>query len=152
MADNIIIRKANESDLDNILKLITMPAIDNGTVMEPLDGKAVYNSILDDPNYFQIVATTEEDIVAYVALIIIVQMTHEGSTTALITDLIVSEDIEDKQTQTDIASDLLEFTISLAQEYGCYKTIVENDYLPELTAETCKTFEFSHNSQSFIRE
>jgi len=152
MADNIIIRKANESDLDNILKLIAMPAIDDGMVMESLDGKAVYHSILDDPNYFQIVATTEEDIVAYVTLIIVVQMTHEGSTTALITDLIVSENIEGKQAQTDIASDLLEFAMSLAQEYGCYKTIVENDYLPELTATVCKKFEFTASSQSFIRK
>ena len=152
MADNIIIRKANESDLDDILKLIAMPAIDNGTVMESLDGKAVYHSILDDPNYFQIVAATEEHIVAYITLVIVVQMTHEGSTTALITDLIVSDSIADKQAQTDIASDLLEFTISLAQEYGCYKTIVENDYLPELTATACKTFEFNNNSQSFIRK
>jgi len=151
MADNIIIRKANESDLDDILKLIAMPAIDNGTVMESLDGKAVYHSILDDPNYFQIVAATEEHIVAYITLVIVVQMTHEGSTTALITDLIVSDSIADKQAQTDIASDLLEFTISLAQEYGCYKTIVENDYLPELTETACKTFEFTKNTQSFIR-
>ena len=152
MADNIIIRKANESDLDDILKLIAMPAIDDGTVMESLDGKAVYLSILDDPNYFQIVATTEEDIVAYVTLIIVVQMTHEGSTTALITDLIVSQSIEDKQTQADVASDLLEFAMSLAQEYGCYKTVVENDYFPELTATACKGFEFTENSQSFIRK
>ena len=148
MADNIIIRKANENDLDDILKLIKMPAIDNGMVMEPLDGNAVYQSILDDPNYFQIVATTEEEIVAYVTLIIIVQMTHEGATTALITDLIVSEDIE---AQSGIANDLLEFAISLAQEYGCYKTIVENDYLPELTKATCDAFEFTKNTHSFIK-
>jgi len=152
MPDNIIIRKANESDLEDILKLINMPAIDNGVVMESLDGNAVYQSILDDPNYFQIVATTEEEIVAYVTLIIIVQMTHEGATTALITDLIVSEGIENKETQADIASDLLEFTLSLAQEYGCYKTIVENDYLPKLTETACETFEFTKNTHSFIRK
>jgi len=152
MPDDIIIRKANESDLEEILKLINMPAIDNGTVMEPLDGNAVYQSILDDPNYFLIVATNEDEIVAYVSLVIIVQMTHEGATTALITDLIVSESIEDKETQAGIARDLLEFAISLAQEYGCYKTIIENDYLPELTQSACEAFEFTKNNQSFIRK
>jgi len=151
MSNDIIIRKANESDLEDVLKLITMPSIDDGNIMELHDARAVYQSILDDSNYFQIVASTETEIVGIVTLVIIVQMTHEGSTTAFIDDLIVSDNITDTDKRLDIASELLEFAISLAQEYGCYKTVIDNDYLTELTELASQHFDFSHNKNSFLR-
>ncbi len=151
MSDDIIIRKANENDLEDVLKLIKMPSIDDGHIMELHDANAVYQSILDDSNYFQIIATTETEIVGVVTLVIIVQMTHEGSTTAFIDDLIVSDNISDKDEQLDIAKDLLEFAISLAQEYGCYKTVIDNDYLPELTESASQYFDFRKNKNSFLR-
>ena len=128
MFDTIIIRKANESDLEDILALINSPEADNGTAMEQRDANTVYQSILDDSNYFQIVASTEQGIIAIVTLVIIMQMTHEGSTTAFITDLIISEDVSESAEKTSIASDLMQYTTNLAEEYGCYKIIFNNDY------------------------
>lgn len=128
MSDNIIIRKANESDLDDILALINSPEADNGTAMESRDANTVYQSILDDSNYFQIVASTEQGVIAIVTLVIVMQMTHEGSTTAFVTDLIISQDVSDAAEKTTIAFDLMQYTTNLAEEYGCYKVIFNNDY------------------------
>ncbi len=151
MSDDIIIRKANESDLEDVLKLIQMPSIDDGDIMERHDANAVYQSILDDSNYFQIVASTEAEVVGMVTLVIIVQMTHEGSTTAFVDDLIVSDNVNDKDERLNIANELLEFTISLPQEYGCYKTIIDKDYLTELTETASQHFDFIKNKNSFLR-
>ncbi|MCW8930932.1 MAG: GNAT family N-acetyltransferase [Gammaproteobacteria bacterium] len=129
MSDNIIIRKANESDLEDILALINSPDADDGTAMELRDANTVYQSILDDSNYFLIVASTEDGIIAIITLTIIMQMTHEGSTTAYITDLIISENILEK---TTLANDLIGYTKELAEEYGCYKIVFHNDYHHEL--------------------
>ena len=128
MSDSIIIRKANESDLEEILSIINSPVADNGTAMELRDANTVYQSILDDSNYFQIVASSEKGIVAIITLIIIMQMTHEGSTTAYITDLVISEQISSDSEKKAITVDLLHYVTELAQEYGCYKTIFHNDY------------------------
>jgi len=43
MSDDIIIRKANESDLEEILTLINAPEADNGTAMEFRDASSVYH-------------------------------------------------------------------------------------------------------------
>ncbi|MCU7937932.1 MAG: hypothetical protein KZQ64_05755 [gamma proteobacterium symbiont of Bathyaustriella thionipta] len=152
MSDNIIIRKANESDLEEILALINAPDADNGTAMEFRDANTIYQSILNDPNYFQILASTEQHIVGIITLVIIVQMTHEGSTTALISDLIVSETLLNHEAQATVANDLLQYTSSLAQEYGCYKTIVENDYQPKITESACEELDFKKSSHSFLRK
>ena len=150
MSDNIIIRKANESDLEEILALINAPEADNGMVMELRDANAVYQSILHDPNYFQIIASSEQGIVGIVTLIIIVQMTHEGSTTALISDLIVSEKLLNQEARATAVSDLLQYTSNLAHEYGCHKTIIQNDYQSELTDVACEALGFEKSSHSFL--
>jgi len=138
MSDSIIIRKANESDLEEILALINAPEADNGTVMELRDANTIYQTILNDSNYFQIVASSEQGVVGIVTLVIIVQMTHEGSTTALISDLIVSEKLLSRELQATVTRDLLQYTSNLADEYGCYKSIIQNDYQSELTEEACE--------------
>lgn len=149
MSDIIIIRKANESDLEEVLALINAPEADNGKVMALRDAQTIYQSILNDSNYFQIIASTEQGIVGLVTLVIIVQMTHEGSTTAFISDLIVSEELSSQETQITIARDLLQYAVDLAQEYGCYKTIIENDYQQELTESACETLNFKKSSHAF---
>jgi len=146
MSDNSIIRKANDSDLEDILILINSPEADNGTAMELRDANAVYQSILDDPNYFQIVASTEEGIVAIITLAIIMQMTHEGSTTGFITDLIISEAILEKSA---LVSDLIQYTTDLAQEYGCYKIIINNDYHQDLIELSSQKLELEKAPPSF---
>ncbi|MCU7799431.1 MAG: hypothetical protein KZQ70_04605 [gamma proteobacterium symbiont of Lucinoma myriamae] len=150
MSDNIIIRKANESDLEEILALIDAPEADNGIAMELRDANTIYQTILNDPNYFQIIASSEQGIVGIVTLVIIVQMTHEGSTTALISDLIVSEKLLHRELQATVARDLLQYTSNLAQEYGCYQSIIQNDYQSELTEAACKALDFEKSSHSFL--
>ncbi len=131
---DIFIRKANESDLEAILTLLNAPQADNGKVMELRDANTVYQSILEDSNYFQIIASTEEEIIAMVTLVIIVQMSHEGSTSALITDLIVAETAD----KAAVTTDLIRYVMALADEYGCYKTIVSNDYQQDLIESSCR--------------
>lgn len=150
MSDSIIIRKANESDLEEILALINTTEADNGMVMELRDANTIFQSILNDSNYFQIIASTEQGVVAMVTLVIIVQMTHEGSTTALINDLIVSEKLLSQDAQATVAYDLLQYTSNLAQEYGCYKTMIQSDYQQELIELACETLDFKKSSHSLL--
>lgn len=150
MSDDIIVRKANESDLEDILALIAAPEADNGQVMALRDAQTIFQSILEDPNYFQIIASTEQGIAGLITLVIIVQMTHEGSTTALISDLIVADNSASPEKQMTIAHDLLQYCSKLAQEYGCYKTIMQNDYQTELTRRACEALDFNKGSHAFL--
>ncbi len=148
MIDSIIIRKANNSDLEAILKLIDSSKANNSKPMELHDANTVFLSMLDDPNYFQLIATTEEGIVGIITLVIIMQMTHEGATTAFINNLMVSENIELAEEKGIIASELLQFSTQLAQEYGCHKTIVQSDFQAELTETAANQLGFKKNTQS----
>jgi len=145
--DTIIIRKANESDLADILSLINSPHADNGKQMELHDANAVYQSILDDPNYFQVVASSEHAIVGVITLVIVMQMTHEGSTTAFINDLIISN--LSNEEQLHIAQELLTYALSLSREYGCYKIIMQGDYQQDITEASVKELGFKQNNNSF---
>ena len=146
MSDTIIIRKANESDLKDILAIINSPEADNGVVMQMHDANTVYLSMLEDSNYFQIIASSEQGIVGIVSLVIIMQMTHEGSTSAYITDLIIAPD----ENKTAIATQLLQYATDLAQEYGCYKTIVNCDYQNEPTESACRGLGFEKSTACFL--
>ncbi|MDX2506800.1 MAG: GNAT family N-acetyltransferase [Gammaproteobacteria bacterium] len=146
MSDNIIIRKANESDLEGILALISLPEIDNGNVMNLREAIPVYQSILDDSNYFQIVASSEQGIIGMVTLVIIMQMTHEGATTALITDLIITPE----ENSAAIAPQLLQYSTDLAQEYGCFKTILHCDYHDRQSTSACQELGLKKSTPCYL--
>ena len=146
MTDNIIIRKANSNDLEAILALINSPQADNGTAMELRDGNTVFQSILDDPNYFQIVASSEQGVIGMVTLVIIMQMTHEGATSALISDMVTTDDDD----SADTAYELLKYATDLAREYGCYKTVFQCDYQADLSASACQKLGFEKSSPCYL--
>ncbi len=152
MIDSIIIRKANESDLEAILALIDSSKANNSKPMQLHDANTIYQSMLDDSNYFQIIASTEQAIVGVITLVIIMQMTHEGASTAFINDLIISNTIEDTIEKKTIANDLLKYTTHLAQEYGCHKAIIQSDYQYELVEEICLQLGLKKNTHSFELE
>lgn len=146
MTDNIIIRKANHDDLKAVLALIDSPQADNGHAMEQRDGNTVFQSILDDPNYFQIVASSEQGIIGMITLVIIMQMTHEGATSALITDMITSND----ENNSEIAYELLKYATDLAQEYGCYKIVFQCDYQTNLSTSACQKLGFEKSTPCYL--
>lgn len=143
---DIIIRKANSDDLEAILALINSPQADNGSAMGLRDANTIYQSILEDPNYFQIVASSESGLVGIVTLVIIVQMSHEGMTTALVTDLIT----EKSDNSNEITTQLLQYATQLAQEYGCYKTILQCDYQTQQTVSACESLGFEKGGACYF--
>ncbi|GEM_PF-2682368 len=149
MLDNVIIRKANESDLQAIMSLIVDTGADNGKKMELHDANVVYQSMLNDSNYFQIIATTEQEIVGIITLVIVMQMTHEGETIAFISDLIISNNANNRDEQLGIAHELLKYTTNLAQEYGCHKTIMQSNHQQNLSELAGSQLGFKQNIHSF---
>jgi N-acetylglutamate synthase-like GNAT family acetyltransferase len=145
MTDSFIIRKANLDDLDNILALLNLPVADNGHTMTRVDAGLMLQTILDDPNYFQIVASTDSGIMGMVTLVIIMQMSHEGASSALITDLIVSAEKDN----SGAVQQLLQYATNLAQEYGCYKTTIQSDYQTQLSIDACIELGYEQGPPSF---
>jgi N-acetylglutamate synthase-like GNAT family acetyltransferase len=149
MIDDLIVRKANYNDLEEILSLIKSSTADNNKVMSLRDANTIYQAILDDPNYFQIVATTSTGIVGVITLVIIMQMTHEGTSSALMCDLITIEN-ENENENLEIASDLLNYATQLAQEYGCFKTVFQCDYQTTLASSACQALGFEQSTPCFL--
>jgi N-acetylglutamate synthase-like GNAT family acetyltransferase len=147
MTEHIIIRKANSDDLEGILKLVNAPHADNGKAMGIRDANTIYQSILDDPNYFQMVATDEHGIVGTITLVIIMQMTHEGTTNAMIADLVTIDHAANKE----IATELIKYALNLAEEYGCYKTIYAADYQADLLNEIVREQGLIASKQCYLK-
>ncbi len=144
MADNIIVRKANHEDLDGILTLLNRPEADNGQVLQGHDANTIYQSILEDSNYFQIVASSEQNLIGMLTLVIIMQMSHEGSSSALITDMIC------KDNNGEVAVELLKYATKLATEYGCFKTVIHCDYQQEMTVAACEKLGYKASTDCFV--
>ena len=144
MAENIIVRKANHEDLDGILTLLNRPDVDNGQALQGHDANTVYQSILEDSNYFQIVASSDQGLRGILTLVIIVQMSHEGSSRALITDVIC------KDNDAEIVLELLKYASKLAEEFGCFKTVVHCDYQQKMIAAACKKLGFRACTDCFV--
>ncbi len=144
MADNIIVRKANSDDLQDILALLNSPDADNGHALQGHDANTIYQSILEDCNYFQIVASSEQALAGTLTLVIIMQMSHEGSSSAFITDVI------SKNNNVEVAMELLKYAAALAQEYGCFKTLLHCDYQQDMIAQACQQLGFKQNTDCYI--
>lgn len=116
---DVLIREANNDDLEQILKLYThlhnneMPFIDD-TILN------IWKLMINDKNYHIIVALANDIIVSSCVLVVIPNLTHFQKPYALIENVITHKEFRNK----GIATQVLSYAKEIAVGENCYKIML----------------------------
>jgi len=143
---NIKIRKAVENDLTEIISLYAQPKMDNGNVLSIDKAKVLFKKIKSYPCYNIFVATIENKIVGTFALLIMDNLAHTGTPSAVIEDVAV----DPKYQRRGVGKFMMNFVINQCKEAGCYKLALSSNIKRINTHKFYDSLGFKQHGISFV--
>lgn len=122
MGNDVIIRKADQKDLPEILGLYAQPQMDGERTLSIEAAERIFEKIRQYPAYDVFVAETEEGVVGTFALLIMDNLAHMGAPSAVIEDVNVAPSCQG----LGIGTRIMEFAMARAREAGCYKLVLSS--------------------------
>ncbi len=117
------VRPAEAADLDGILALYGQPALDDGAVLSREDAHAIFARFSDYPDYTLFVAERGDAIVGTFALLVMDNLAHLGSPSAVVEAVAVAPE---RQGQ-GIGAAMMDHAVRLARQRGCYKLALSSN-------------------------
>ncbi|MEE4240945.1 MAG: GNAT family N-acetyltransferase [Desulfopila sp.] len=114
---DIAIRKAVVDDIESILKIYAQPSIDDGVMLNLDNAKKIFEIINNYPSYTIYVATINGEVVGTIAVLIMHNIGHLGSKSAVFESIAVLPDWQGK----GIGKSMLRFATEKCKEAKCYK-------------------------------
>lgn len=115
--EQVRIREATAEDLPTLLKLYGQLGMDDGQVL-PLDlAESLFLRISNYPDYRIYLAEDKYRSIGTFALLIMDNLGHLGTPSAIIEDVVVSDSCRGQ----GIGQEMMAFATDLAREKGCYK-------------------------------
>jgi len=119
------IRQATEADLPAVLGLYAQTSMDDGQVLTLSQAKSIFTEFSQYPNYrlFVIVnrskgaLTADESILGSYALLIMHNLAHQGTPSAIVEDVVVSEPYQSH----GVGRAMMQHAMEQARQAGCYK-------------------------------
>ena len=118
--NDIIIRKLQESDLDNGF-LESLDSLKKASDLNQEKAKIILKKITENSNHIVMVALSNNKVVGSITMLIEPKFIHDGGLVGHIEDVVVSKDHQGKGIGKKLVTNMLEF----AKEKGCYKTILD---------------------------
>lgn len=140
----IKIRKAKESDLPKILKLLKQLHPDDKEI-EIKESIKFLKQIKNNSNYFLLVAESDNKIVGTAYLVIIPNLTRSCRPWAQIENIIVDE----KYRRKGIGIKLIKYAMNLAKKSDCYKFFLTSNIKREDAHKFYKSVGFYKHGYSF---
>jgi len=120
---DVDIRKAAESDLPGILRLYAQPGLDDGRMLALDDASAIFRRMATYPRYQVYIATRGDAIIGTFALLVMDNLAHLGSPSAVVEDVVVDEASRGR----GIGGAMMKFAMKVATECGCYKLTLSSN-------------------------
>jgi len=118
--NDIIIRKLQESDLDNDF-LESLDSLKKVSGLSHEKAKLIFKKITENSDHIIMVALSNNKVVGSITMLIESKFIHDGGLVGHIEDVVVSKDHQGKGIGKKLVGNMLEF----AKEKGCYKTILD---------------------------
>ncbi|MEA5427193.1 GNAT family N-acetyltransferase [Arcicella lustrica] len=119
---NIQIRQAIKEDLPQILNLYA-EVLDKGEVLSLEQAETLFSKMATYPNYKVYVAETESTIIGTFALLIMDNLAHLGTPSAVVEDVVVADNYQGK----GIGKTMMIFAMEKSKETGCYKLVLSSN-------------------------
>lgn len=119
---NLRIREANTADLPQILNLY-LHGLEDRAVLTIEQAEQIFNKMSTYPNYKVYVAENEVEMLGTFALLIMDNLGHMGTPSAVVEDVAVLPNHQGK----GIGKQMMRFALEQATEAGCYKMVLSSN-------------------------
>jgi GNAT superfamily N-acetyltransferase len=150
---NLLMREATEDDLPAVLALYAQPAMDDGRVLTLEDAQLVLAQFRQYPSYRLWVACEASpdadsggDVVGTYALLIMHNLAHQGTPSAIVEDVVVSAQ---RQGQ-GIGQHMMQHAQQQARVAGCYKLVLSSNQKRERAHAFYESLGFQRHGFSFV--
>ena len=148
MSMGLHVRQAAAADLPSVLALYAQPAMDNGNVLPIAEAEQLLAQFSHYPNYRLFVACENDAIVGTFALLVMQNLAHQGTPSADVEDVEVSEAHQSQ----GIGRDMMHHAMALAREAGCYKLVLSSNQKRERAHAFYESLGFQRHGFSFSIE
>jgi GNAT superfamily N-acetyltransferase len=145
VSGSVFFREALRSDLREVLRLYAQPDLDDGMVLSLGDAEQVLERIARYPNYKIYVAVSDERIAGTFALLIMDNLGHLGTRSAIIEDVAVDPTLQNR----GIGTEMIRYAIQRAAENGCYKAMLSSNARRERAHAFYESLDFERHGYSF---
>jgi GNAT superfamily N-acetyltransferase len=144
---NIQIRPATIDDVGNIL-YIYAKALDNDNVLSVEKAQKIFLKQQQYPDYQVFIAELDNEIVGTFALLIMENMAHLGTPSAVVEDVGVLPTLQGK----GIGKLMMKYALKYAKEKGCYKMSLSSNLKREKAHQFYESLGFQKHGFSFLMD
>lgn len=153
-----IIRQAQASDLSAMLALYAQPGMDDGRVLSLAQASEVFAQFSRYPSYRLFVACEASDsqasdspagteqVVGSYALLVMHNLAHQGTPSAVVEDVVVSE----SQQGQGIGRQMMLHAQGMARQAGCYKLVLSSNQKRQAAHAFYESLGFERHGFSFV--
>jgi GNAT superfamily N-acetyltransferase len=145
---SVIIRPASAVDLPSVLALYAQPDMDNGKVLALEEAQQLFAQFSHYPNYRLFVACLDEVVIGTYALLIMQNLGHQGTPSAIVEDVVVRETHQSQ----GLGRDMMQHAMALARQAGCYKLMLSSNQKRERAHAFYESLGFQRHGFSFLIE
>ena len=145
---SVIIRPASAVDLPSVLALYAQPDMDNGKVLALEEAEQLFAQFSHYPNYRLFVACLDEVVIGTYALLIMHNLGHQGTPSAIVEDVVVRETHQSQ----GLGRDMMQHAMALARQAGCYKLMLSSNQKRERAHAFYESLGFQRHGFSFLIE
>jgi len=139
------IRPAERADLPGVLRLYGQPGLDDGAVLPIADAERMFARFSDYPDYVLYVAELEGEIVGTFALLIMDNLAHMGTPSAIVEDVVVDAAHQGH----GIGRAMMTHAVSVCRRKGCYKMALSSNLKREKAHAFYDSLGFERHGYSF---
>lgn len=122
--DNVTIRKATKEDLPSILNLYSVFEKDKENVLSLKKAEKIFATIEEYPHYFFYVAVYDNIIIGTFSLLIIDNLVHHGTPSAVIDAVVVDPAFRGR----GLGKQMMQIAMNISAEHGCFKLALSSNF------------------------
>jgi GNAT superfamily N-acetyltransferase len=145
MNGSISFRAASKSDLPEVLRLYAQPDLDDGKVLSIGEAERIFERMTRYPNYKLYVAVINARVVGTFALLIMDNLGHLGTPSAIIEDVAVDPAIQGQ----GVGKQMMRQAVQVAADNGCYKAVLSSNLKRNRAHAFYESLDFERHGFSF---
>ncbi len=142
---DFIIRKATVSDLPAVLNLYQL-ALEDKEILSLTEAESIFAKMNTYPSYTLYVAEIGQEIVGTFALLVMDNLGHKGSPSAIIEDVAVMPSYQNR----GLGKKMMAFAINCCQKAGCYKLALSSNSKRKTAHAFYESLGFVRHGYSFL--
>lgn len=137
--------EATSADAAKILELYRIAGIDDGPQLSEQQAQAMLERVASYPNYTFYLVKQQDNVVATFALLIMDNLGHMGTPSAILEGVAVSADFQGR----GIGKAMMEFVLQQCAEAGCYKLTLSSNIKREQAHQFYDNLGFDRHGYSY---